>query len=46
MAARLAGFPGLQVAAPLFYYDTSRAKLVLYDPATSAWRGGTDGNAV
>jgi hypothetical protein len=45
-AAWLAGLPGLPVAPPLFYYDTTLAKLVFYDPVTSTWRDPANGSSV
>jgi hypothetical protein len=38
--------PGLQIAPPLFYYDTTLAKLVFYDSVTSTWRDPANGNSV
>jgi hypothetical protein len=38
--------PGLQIAPPLFYYDTTLAKLIFYDTVTSTWRDPANGNSV
>jgi hypothetical protein len=36
----------LQVAPPYFYYDSTLAKMIFYDAATTSWRDPANGNSV